>query len=352
MNLPTPHSLETLNQLINRYKIIDIIQLAAYFNYVLPVAEKYLSPVQCYMSLIDAQDDESVRLRRGYIPMLGPYIGRHPFQINCIVAYKCFTNKTLIRDYIELYNYITNEDELTEPLDIYYVLAANPSKYELDALNEELKKIGDNLDRIIKLNKCAVTIIQNGSITVDDIPRDCDYCYKLLAQYGYHDMIQELNLGHTHDRMLLIEGCLLGGYFNKAAELLSTGGTINFFSFDIFNYVDCLQFFQQMEQLSLSRDEADTFYYSTLMYCTSLRNNNNVLTENKIFSYTLSKTDFNFDHLAGYWTVSRLLETKSLLDFHGFIQIWERLPAKHKIVNPRRLECSEAKSIVLNLPKF
>ena len=196
-----------------------------------------------------------------------------------------------------------------------------------------------------------MSIILQSHITIDSLPQR-PYLYRLLAQYGYDDIIEQLNLGHTHDRMLLIEGYLLGNRIDKALALLQTTQINEDFDFTIFNYVDSLEFYQQMEKIWLSSGIDDTIYFKALMDCMSIRNNNNVLTASKIFNYALSKADFNFMHLPSYHKVSGLLVQKSLLDFHGFIQIWERLPAKHKNVKIHGLECNEAKNIVFNITKF
>lgn len=350
-NLPIPYSTETLNQLITRYKIVDIIQLAAYFNYVLPVIEKYLSPVQCYMALVDVQDEASVLIRRYYIPLIYPYLNNSLYKLFEIIAYKSLSNRTLVDDYIKLYSYVTENSDSEEPISLYYILAGEHTVQQLADIRNIAEKLRVDLDDEIKYYTTAVNIVRQQPLTVNDL-QPHPYLYTLLAQYGYDDIIEELNLSYSDDKMLLIEGYLLGNRIDKALALLKTTEINEDFDFAVFNYVDSLPFYQEMEKIWLSRGFDDTIYFKALMECVSLHNNDNVLSESKIFSYALSKMDFTFTHLPSYNTAYDLLDEKSLFDFHGFVLIWERLPAKYRKIGPEFLAANEAKSIALNIPKF
>ena len=338
---------------IDKHKITDIIQLGSYYNLVLYTADKYLCPMQCYMSFIDCNGASEVELRRSYIPALANYCIDHEFEIFDLITTKISTNHTLADDYIKLYSIMRIHDlEFDEPSFLYYLLAVDLTPVQYDLLQSSAKNRDVNLDRFAPNYGLAIRIIK-GTFTGKTLsPEDPVYLYRLLARFGYDEVINNsINdcSDFTGAISFAIRGYLEAGGVEMAIKWLRKLHYIpSNFSYNIFCYCDSLEFVYALEQFAVG--DINLLYISILEYAPSIINKNNTITCGKVFDYVINK--IKFDNII-FTKIKWKTQNKTMFDFHGFTRIWALLSAAQRAaIPPFLLNGNEARSLAYNIPKL
>ena len=338
---------DKITQLLATVTTRNPVQLCAYFNVILPASELYLCPVQCYLQLLSLDNDQ----RRHYLNLALPYINNCDISvlILSIVAPAMLNDKNLVDDYIDIvksshdYSYIE------------YILA-NKSVDNLQLLKlwEALSQVFTYKDVITDLKnryKDGIAVIQGNYRGIDN---HSDAPYRLIGRY---DIPIEVP-----NNMALVNGYLSGNHINKATEMLKRidfddSIYLELIDHSLFYLIDTFDFYLAFEHKVLYEyllpayrrihihelpSEVIRFYCKSIAYAYSVNG--------KIFNYLLAKIDFNYINTNHNDYVNEVLRIKSILDFHGFVQIWLTLNVNtRKKIKWNLMGSNEAKALILNL---
>lgn len=340
---------EVLQQEVEAIKFHNPIQLAGYYNIILaPAADRYFSPIQCYLSYINADKNDvaAANERKYYLSLITPVPECEDLLLR-LVARASVKNPGLVRDYFAIFD--TFRSGYT--VDSYYLFVSTSEeerkwiRYKLFGINDVNYNdydLGQNLE-----------IIAGRSFRFLNERSDRD-SFRLAAEYQPDsEAWDEASIPHQHSiHLRIIEGNLLAGNIDKAIHRLKTKVTadrVNQLFPHVFYLVDSLEFYLALEEKILSfNPHANLREFRLNMLCiipSLMFVNENESIANRTFNYILN----NLNVTQYYQELTTLLKFKSILDFHGFILIWNILPKNiQQQVDWKLMQCAEAKNVILD----
>ena len=297
----------------------NISRIGAYFHVLLPGADCYVSPFECYLSMLN---DDNVQKRIGYLEQTWPNLSDRNSSILAYIAFMGLKNKNLIRDieYIYYaYSYLRPNLHMRDVIYLMYTPVLEESSHLWTQLS----------DKILNFSKLRVTkdiavyfhnLISGGQITQKPDQIDNYDFLMFAAQFGREDLFP---LVRYLDINVLIAGYLKSNNVAQAIACLQQMDAADF-TFYILLYTDSLEFYQALEQLYADKNK---FYFETCLNTVSWINK-------KIFRYafdrvTLAAVRFIINSNDG--TINEYFLLKSSDDFQGFQMMW------HKFLEDKQL---------------
>ena len=285
-------------------KATDHVQIAAYYNIVLPGAERYLCPVQCYLASLHKPTAE----RQHYLNLCLPYISDVDDEIVKTLKYKCLTNHDLVNDII----FILTNCKLTFMDKLFACAMAVAGSDQLIILqNNEYFKINAEKINII------TNIIKNGNNTNEY--RYHYYRNKYAIIFGREE---DIVLSHIYG---IVEGCLISGQPEKVLKYANhlTHGVTSDFGTEYRHHIHSLELYLQLRELFREPDDHLTYSeYRYLRYGNSIIYDNNRYRISPVFEYVANKPEI---YLKDQFSTETILLGKTIHDFYGFRYIWEKI---------------------------
>ena len=300
-----------LNIINNQVMEFNLTRFAGYFNIIVPNhAEIYFCPVQCYLYFLD---NPNYLLRQRYLELSLPYLrnGGYLDLVLNIIGNKSLQYPWLTENIIYIYKNINSIYDLSF-LAYAYANATSIQREIIDEIASNYRRT--NYYETYLMLKSIVTRTWSGT-TKRFLDKEV---IKIATQFGYADILTD-----TFNTSI-VEGYLLAGNIVMAIthlERLRKYFLDDVSNYEMFAYIDSLDFYLALEKIVLS-STADpvTFYLQTLTYAMSIVRNNGIQTKGRIFHYALNKVNLLNKRVVA--TVVQLLTYKSIFDFAGFYQSW------------------------------
>ena len=307
--------------------IQDKVQLAGYYNLILPSSERYLSPVQSYLTSL-LTSNLMLRSNRNFLLLRLPRAFPAPTLLTLAVALESLQDPFLAFDFVELAKELPPGN--IARLYAITAIAKLPANYQ--ARVDPPLKSGPRDDT-------ALDMINGAPFKFSPYFNNNEYF--LAGQYGVSPDAVTAAFPVLHYMLQvsdIINGYILGNHVDSAIKIFTFYRSaldiryVEKFDFSLFYFTDALEYYQLLENWMLSLGvPQDWITGNILSYALSIVNIDSVLTPGKIFNYVFNSTNFNTLDLRA---LNHVLMTKSYYDFmvlSQFCLLWiQRLG--HKLI--------------------